>query len=577
MKFKFTQFLALVATFSQLALPPLRAADPVPPVAPAAPVAEAVAEPVVPSAPDAPVSGEKPKAKRSEPAGSERVHLSSDTGKPAVIVGRNFHLRAGETANEVIVVGGDAIVEGTINKKLVVVMGKMVLGSNAVVKGEVVSLFADGRLDGGAKLRDKLTSIWSKLDVGAGAEVSGETRMVESQLEADPGAVFSIVPKSMRIEEVAGKFSWFLSYLRYAIGYARPIAPGLGWVWLVAGGFFLFRMVVTLIAHKPVAATASVLSDRPLMSLLAGVLTILLIGPVAALLSFTVIGPFALFFAYWIAGIIGTAGVYCLVGQQLGRLTGLDALQNLLLSAVVGTVIIYGAYCVPILGLLVFGIVWLLSIGGAVMAASVAMQDRKSARQAATAAAIAAAAEAAPVRAVVPPNVPFESATSGSEIIPAMQLAGASAGFSSAYGSPSFSTPSAISDAALLVLPKAGFWIRVAAALLDLVLVAIVVGFMGVFKGPGVMMLFWLAYFIGMIAWKGTTIGGIICGLKVVRTDGGKMTLAVAAVRALSSFFSVFILFIGFFWIGWSSEKQGWHDIIAGTYVVKMPRSQPLI
>ena len=40
---------------------------------------------------------------------------------------------------------------------------------------------------------------------------------------------------------------------------------------------------------------------------------------------------------------------------------------------------------------------------------------------------------------------------------------------------------------------------------------------------------------------------------------------------------SVFILFIGFFWIGWSSDKQGWHDIIAGTYVVKMPRSQSLI
>ncbi len=576
MKSKFTQFLALVATFSQLALPPLRAADPVPPVAPAAPVAEAVAEPVVPSAPDAPVSGEKPKAKRSEPAGSERVHLSSDTGKPAVIVGRNFHLRAGETANEVIVVGGDAIVEGTINKKLVVVLGKMVLGSNAVVKGEVVSLFADGRLAGGAKLRDKLTSIWSKLDVGAGAEVSGETLMVESQLEADPGAVFSIVPKSMRIEEVAGKFSWFLSYLRYAIGYARPIAPGLGWVWLVAGGFFLFRMVVTLIAHKPVAATASVLSDRPLMSLLAGVLTILLIGPVAALLSFTVIGPFALFFAYWIAGTIGTAGVYCLVGQQLGRLAGVNALQNLLLSAIVGTVIIYGAYCVPILGLLVFGIVWLLSIGGAVMAASVAIQDRKTARHAATAAAIAAAAAAAPVRAVVPPNVPFESATSGSEIIPAMQLAGSSAGFAAA-GSPSVSTPPELSDTTLLSLPKAGFWIRVAAALLDLVLVAIVVGFMGVFRVPGVMMLFWLAYFIGMIAWKGTTIGGIICGLKVVRTDGGKMTLAVAAVRGFSSFFSVFVFFLGFFWIGWSSENQGWHDIIAGTYVVQVPRSASLL
>ena len=569
MKSMFSKFLNLLTLAVLLAGLPLRAADPVPPDA----VSAAPVEPIAPTAPAELAAPPEP----PEPSRTRRIRIRHSSGDPLVRIRQNFVLKAGEKVENIVVVGGNARIDGTVDGDLVVVFGKVTLGTNAVIKGDVVNVLGGTDVGANSKMEGDFTAVLSNALLGPGVEVEGDVHVVGGRLEADSSVKYAHRPDVVGFEQWADAIGWLFSYLKEGPGMLRPIAPGLGWVWMVAGGYFVFRLLVTLIARKPVAATSRVLADRPLMSLLAGIITILLIGPVAALLSFTVIGPFALFFAYWIAGIIGTAGVYCLVGQQLGRLTGVTALQNLLLSAIVGTVIIYGAYCVPILGLLVFGIVWLLSIGGAVMAASVAMQDRKAARHAATAAAIAAAAAAAPVRAVVPPNVPFESATSGSEIIPAMQVAGASAGFAAAYGSPSFSTPPAISDASLLVLPKAGFWIRVAAALLDIVLVAIVVGFMGAFKGPGVMMLFWLAYFIGMIAWKGTTIGGIICGLKVVRTDGGKMTLAVAAVRGLSSFFSVFILFIGFFWIGWSSEKQGWHDIIAGTYVVKMPRSQSLL
>ena len=558
MKSMFSKFLNLLTLAVLLAGLPLRAADPVPPT-----------EPVPPVAPATPAVSAAPKPPRGK--------VRHTQGEPDVRIRQDFTLKAGETSRGIVVVDGNATVDGQVEGDLVVFYGKATLGTNAVVTGNLVNVLGGTQLRAGAVVNGDLTTVLSDTMVGPEAEVGEKTSVILGELDSDPKAVFARRPFVFPWKDAAETIQSGIAYLKDGPLMLRPIAPRLGWVWLVAGGFFLFRLLVTLIARKPVAATSRVLAERPLMSLLAGIITILLIGPVAALLSFTVIGPCALFFAYWIAGIIGTAGVYCLVGQQLGRLTGVAALQNLLLSAIVGTVIIYGAYCVPILGLLVFGIVWLLSIGGAVMVACVAMQDRRAARHAATAAAIAAAAAAAPVRAVVPPNVPFESASSGSEIIPAMQVADASAGFAASYGSPSFSAPPAISDASLLVLPRAGFWIRVAAALLDIVLVAIVVGFMGVFKGPGVMMLFWLAYFIGMIAWKGTTIGGIICGLKVVRTDGGKMTLAVAAVRGLSSFFSVFILFIGFFWIGWSSEKQGWHDIIAGTYVVKVPRSAPLL
>jgi uncharacterized RDD family membrane protein YckC len=86
-----------------------------------------------------------------------------------------------------------------------------------------------------------------------------------------------------------------------------------------------------------------------------------------------------------------------------------------------------------------------------------------------------------------------------------------------------------------------------------------------------------LAYFAGMWTWKQTTIGGIVLGLKVARLDGKPVSFAVALVRGLAAGFSIFVLFLGFLWIAWDKDKQGWHDKIAGTVVLKLPRGTPLV
>jgi uncharacterized RDD family membrane protein YckC len=86
-----------------------------------------------------------------------------------------------------------------------------------------------------------------------------------------------------------------------------------------------------------------------------------------------------------------------------------------------------------------------------------------------------------------------------------------------------------------------------------------------------------LAYFAGMWTWRGTTVGGIVLNLRVVRYDGKPMNFAVALVRALGAAFSIMVFFLGFLWIAWSQDKQGWHDKIAGTVVVRQPRGTPLL
>jgi uncharacterized RDD family membrane protein YckC len=54
------------------------------------------------------------------------------------------------------------------------------------------------------------------------------------------------------------------------------------------------------------------------------------------------------------------------------------------------------------------------------------------------------------------------------------------------------------------------------------------------------------------------------------------LSFADALVRGLSSIFSVAVAGIGVLWILRDPERQAWHDKIAGTYVVKVPRHYPI-
>ena len=73
-----------------------------------------------------------------------------------------------------------------------------------------------------------------------------------------------------------------------------------------------------------------------------------------------------------------------------------------------------------------------------------------------------------------------------------------------------------------------------------------------------------------------TTLGGIICQLRLVRVDGGRIGFPDALVRGLTGIFSLAVFGLGFLWILKDPDKQAWHDRVAGTYVVKVPRNWPI-
>ncbi len=70
-------------------------------------------------------------------------------------------------------------------------------------------------------------------------------------------------------------------------------------------------------------------------------------------------------------------------------------------------------------------------------------------------------------------------------------------------------------------------------------------------------------------SWQ-ATVGKRILSLKVVDGEGNRVSFARATGRFFAKILSALILCIGFLMIGFTKRKQGLHDMIAGTLVIKV-------
>jgi predicted Zn finger-like uncharacterized protein len=139
--------------------------------------------------------------------------------------------------------------------------------------------------------------------------------------------------------------------------------------------------------------------------------------------------------------------------------------------------------------------------------------------------------------------------------------------------------------------PKAGFWVRVVATILEsflllivqfvlTLMITMVIGLLGVAAAddPAVSVIIWLfgttislGYAVFFTGYCGQTPGKMALRIKVVRTDGSQLTYGRAAKReVLGKFVSSLLLGIGYLMVAFDNQKQGLHDKIADTYVVKL-------
>lgn len=149
------------------------------------------------------------------------------------------------------------------------------------------------------------------------------------------------------------------------------------------------------------------------------------------------------------------------------------------------------------------------------------------------------------------------------------------------------STPSHLPPGDAPDLEYVGFWLRVWASLIDSVLIfLLLIGVVSVLYGrtywtstsvavegpvnlllgygmPAlVVLLFWLA--------RQATPGKMAIRARIVdATTGGKPGTFQLVLRYVGYFISTIPFGLGLLWVGFDARKQGWHDKIAGTVVVR--------
>ena len=135
-------------------------------------------------------------------------------------------------------------------------------------------------------------------------------------------------------------------------------------------------------------------------------------------------------------------------------------------------------------------------------------------------------------------------------------------------------------------LEYAGFWVRVGASLIDTILMmVIVVPVLSMIYGKG----YWASEAVFLGAWdllfnyifpaivvivfwivKSATPGKILLDISIIDAKtGGKPSNGQLIGRYFAYYISVLPLMFGFIWVGFDKRKQGWHDKLAGTLVVK--------
>jgi len=142
-------------------------------------------------------------------------------------------------------------------------------------------------------------------------------------------------------------------------------------------------------------------------------------------------------------------------------------------------------------------------------------------------------------------------------------------------------------------LQYAGFWIRFGSYLIDVIPIGIVGGLLNLRTGTGFSCRIdlngasvcgggssyigsWLGVLILGVYWVltwsllGASLGQKALGMRVVNVQNGeRIDIVKALIRYVGFVISAIPFALGLIWAGFDPRKQGWHDKIAGTYVVR--------
>jgi uncharacterized RDD family membrane protein YckC len=554
--------------------------------------------------------------------GARHGGSSSSHGDERVSFGNNATLNAGEHADSVVSIFGSSTSSGEVSDAVV-----SVLGSTRIEGGSVgdaaVAVIGDNYVN--AKIDGDVVAVLGNAELGPNADIRGSVTVVGGTLKRDPRAqVGGSVQHVMTLP--SGALTGLRSWLENCVRYLRPLAfaQGLGWAWTIALGFLGLYVLLGAMFREPMDRCVKTLQDHPGQTILASLLAMILTPVFFTVLCITVIGivfvPIAAF-GIFLVTLFGKAVVLAWIGRSVLRFIEDSEKLNAGLAVLAGGAIALLLYTVPVLGFIIYNLLGILAFGVVVYTLLLALRARRKtspppggvpggtrgpsgpgvdARGPAYGAggvggaAYATGGPAFAAGATGASN-PYDATSSVASVASdtgatgAADASGAGIGADAqagaagpqgygpsvaggAYGSPPGAQPP-VNEA--LTQPRAGFWIRMVALLIDVVLISIALTLL---SHTSKLFLISLATY-GAIMWKvkGTTVGGIVCNLKVVRVDGRPMDWPTSVIRALGCFLSLIVVGLGFIWIAFDEGRQSWHDKIAGTAVVRSPQGVSLL
>jgi RDD family len=432
-------------------------------------------------------------------------HSKNDT---TVKIGSAYKLGKSETSNnDVVMIGGSGEIDGTVNGDLVMVGSKGHLAG--IVNGDVVMIGSSIDVREGATSNGDFVSIGSSLKNAERIKVNGERTELGAFSPAGP----------------------ILSDWISNIFLLRPMSPFSMFGWSLAIVVLALRLAVGLSFPKPFVETDEILHRRLAPSFLVGLGVIIGCAILCALLTITVVGVLAIPFVILGAIILGFLGRIS-VSYSIGKLLLPQLAQHRhsgLAWMTAGTVVTWILFCIPVIGMLAYGIVALLSFG----AFSIYLAEKYKI--------------GAPKPLLIGQVTPSTQSTSG-ETPPLLA--------------------SSTSRSVTALVDKATFQQRLGSNLIDLiVLYALLISVHQADK----LVPIWVIYRFAMYAWRSATLGEIALNLHVEKSTGLSLTgdYSAALIRALSSLVSLLPVGLGFFWILFDPAAESWHDKISGSYVRK--------
>jgi uncharacterized RDD family membrane protein YckC len=135
----------------------------------------------------------------------------------------------------------------------------------------------------------------------------------------------------------------------------------------------------------------------------------------------------------------------------------------------------------------------------------------------------------------------------------------------------------------------AGFWWRVLASIIDSILIGIITVPLiiavsgldsytdpnrGLFGSPAEIFISYVLPIVAIVLFwkfKQATPGKMLLSIKIIDAKThGPLSWGQCIGRYFAYILSGVCLLLGYLWVGWEPRKRGWHDMLAGTLVVRV-------